>query len=424
MPKQRARSERYLETRCRANGVIAFYYCPPRAAVKAGVVQRAPLGTDVATAVEKARRYNEVLDDWRRGEQVERDAPAHGSIDWGIRRFRQVRNRPNKKRKKRLSKKTQRDYDYYLDRLAEIRLKDGRRLGDLPMKALEPSHAQRIYEIFGKMDKNGDIQCHRAGLYAVQVCRRLWKLVGRIELKIALNPFAELELGGVEAREVEWSYDQVMNYVEAARQKNLLSVAAVALLCYDLVQRPVDMLALTWRQLDAGTLRQSKGGQRAYFLHSPELTELLDALKRLNKVEFPRDLDQPIVLYEGTGHRYDERHFRIKAAEVRKAAGLNDNLKIGDLRRSGATALTEAGATDSEARSVTGHASIDVFRRHYDVEKAEKAAKAHDKRMAAREILRAARAERKAAEAGETGAHQEEPDVPASPEEEPSDAAA
>jgi hypothetical protein len=186
--------------------------------------------------------------------------------------------------------------------------------------------------------------------------------------------------------------------VEVARNKNLLSVAAVALLCYDLVQRPVDMLGLTWGRLYDGTGRQSKGGQRAYFLISPEFTELLEEIKRRSKFALTRDRDRPIVLYEGSGRPYEERHFRKKAGELRAAAGLREELKTGDLRRSGATALTDVGATDSEARSVTGHASIEVFRRHYDVEKAAKAEKAHDNQMAARAALRAARAERRAAE--------------------------
>lgn len=183
---------------------------------------------------------------------------------------------------------------------------------------------------------------------------------------------------------------------EAARAANLLSLAVAALLSYDLVQRPVDMRRLTWGQLYAGTLVQSKGKQRAYFLLSPELERALEALQRQNGVVLPRDNDQLVVLYENTGQPYEPRNFRKKAAVVRKAARLPDQLKMGDLRRSGATALTVAGATDSEARFVTGHATPAVFQKHYDVEKAEKAATAHAKRMAGREPQRAARAARHA----------------------------
>lgn len=190
MPKRRPHAVRNLETRTLADGQPAFYFIAPRAARKAGILKSVPLGRDVIAAVEKAKRYNAVLDAWRHGEKsVAGTEPVHGSLDWGIRRFRQVRNYPTEKRQGPLSEKTRRDYDYYLDRVAEIRPTDGGRLGDVSMKDIKARHARRIYEIFGKAGPEIGIKNHRAGLYAIQVCRRLWELVGRIELEIAINPF-------------------------------------------------------------------------------------------------------------------------------------------------------------------------------------------------------------------------------------------
>ena len=172
MPKRRKHRERYLETRRRANGVVSFYYCPPSKDVKAGFVTRAALGTDFAGAIAKARRYNEILDARRRGEDSAPCTPSRGSIAWGAQRFR--------------------DYDSYLARLVDLPLKGGGRLGDLPMSALTAQHAQRLYEIFGKADAEGRLTARRAGGYAMTVFRRLWTVIGKAELKLADNPFAGL----------------------------------------------------------------------------------------------------------------------------------------------------------------------------------------------------------------------------------------
>ncbi len=191
MPKRRKHRERYLETRRRANGVVSFYYCPPSKDVKAGFVTRAALGTDFAGAIAKARRYNEILDARRRGEDSAPCTPSRGSIAWGAQRFRASWQAPGTRRK-RLSESARKDYDSYLARLVDLPLKGGGRLGDLPMSALTAQHAQRLYEIFGKADAEGRLTARRAGGYAMTVFRRLWTVIGKAELKLADNPFAGL----------------------------------------------------------------------------------------------------------------------------------------------------------------------------------------------------------------------------------------
>ena len=71
--------------------------------------------------------------------------------------------------------------------------------------------------------------------------------------------------------------------------------------------------------------------------------------------------DDPIVICESTGKGYDRRLYSKHAATIRDQAGLPKELKISDLRRTGATEMAESGCTEDELRSVTGHQSRDVL---------------------------------------------------------------
>jgi integrase len=83
------------------------------------------------------------------------------------------------------------------------------------------------------------------------------------------------------------------------------------------------------------------------------LQERLDAHKT--------DPDGPIIVCETTGKAYDRNLYVKYFARIRRAAGLPKELQIRDLRRTGATEMAEAGCTEDELRSVTGHQSRDVL---------------------------------------------------------------
>jgi integrase len=63
---------------------------------------------------------------------------------------------------------------------------------------------------------------------------------------------------------------------------------------------------------------------------------------------------------ENTGRPCREACFQHTFAEIRTAAGLSDDLRYRDLRRTFATALGAAGCTDDEIRSLTGHKTRSV----------------------------------------------------------------
>ncbi len=66
-----------------------------------------------------------------------------------------------------------------------------------------------------------------------------------------------------------------------------------------------------------------------------------------------------------------------------EAASLPSNLQMRDLRRTGATEMAEAGATNAEMRSVTGHKTMDVLSIYVRTTQAQ-ASSAVNKRFAAK----------------------------------------
>ena len=66
---------RYLERRKLADGSIAYYYCPPESAQRAGVALPAPLGKEPIAAAAKAEEQNRRIDDWRAGREQGRGGP-------------------------------------------------------------------------------------------------------------------------------------------------------------------------------------------------------------------------------------------------------------------------------------------------------------------------------------------------------------
>ena len=109
---------------------------------------------------------------------------------------------------------------------------------------------------------------------------------------------------------------------------------------------------------------------------------------RLNKMYAGsnKNPEAPIIVCETTGKPYSERLYRKHASKIRELAGLPEELKLSDLRRSGASLLGDAGCTEDEIRSITGHKSRQVIST-YVVKSDVMASRAQEKRQAYREVV-------------------------------------
>lgn len=256
---------------------------------------------------------------------------------------------------KKLSMNSQRFYDLMFKTARGISLNGSSKIfTDLLSKNVSPKQADELYQAVEKAKSP-----HRA-VNVIKIMRKVW-FVGQRHGRVTFNPFSKMGLKGLEDRKVLWDPEQVNKLIATADEMNLHSIGTLIMMCYHLCQRPGDMRMMRWEDYEDGIFEfvQEKTRTLVSVPASPELQE------RLAKVLGDRDPDeihnQQIIICERTNRPYD-RHLYVKYfARIRKAAGLPKELQIRDLRRTGATEMAEAGCTEDELRSVTGHQSRDVL---------------------------------------------------------------
>lgn len=333
---------KYLEQRLRADGTPYWAYNPP-AAVKALVENAAFISFDNRLDAEHHARYvNQLYDD------AKRDRAGKVYIDLGtvrglISTYRQTNAwtslRPN----------THRTYLMLFEKAMEIRLGESPiTFGEMQAVQVKPMHAEQLYHYLKE-----NVSEHRAN-HTVKVLRRVWSIANKKGLA-RINPFAQMGLRALPDRVVLWEPEQVQKFIETADNQGYWSVGTLALLCYDLCQRPGDMRQLRWSNFDGEVFDfvQEKTRERVTIPASPRI------LKRLHGIN--GEANDFIIKYEPTGKPFTRFDYYKLAARIRSTAGLPSHLQLRDLRRTGATEMAEAGVTEDELRSVTGHKSRGVL---------------------------------------------------------------
>lgn len=213
---------------------------------------------------------------------------------------------------------------------------------------VKPALADTLYEIIEK-----NVSTHRA-VHTMKVLRKIW-YVGRRHGLVDFNPFERMGIASVEDRKVLWTPEQVFRFIDTADQIGRPSIGTMALLCYDLCQRPSDMRLLKWACMDSQGVFRFKQGKTHTLVEIPASERLRERLRA-----YPNESEY-IVLSESTDKPYEQRLYAKWYGKIRDAAGLPTELQMRDLRRTGATEMAESGCTEDELRSVTGHQSRDVL---------------------------------------------------------------
>ena len=250
----------------------------------------------------------------------------------------------------KLAPNSKRTYNQLLRGVMRLRVGESSKLlQDTMVKHISVKHAEQIYSQLCK-----DRSMHRAN-HVCTVLRRIWTVGDRLGATKS-NPFKNMGLRKTASRKTLWEPDQVQALISMSDEMGVSSLGTLALLCYDLCQRPGDMRQLTWDSLKDGifVFEQEKTKVWVDIPASPRL------LQRMKKVS-PRNWHDFIVYYENTGRPYDATQYNKVFSRVRSAAGLPADLQLRDLRRTGATEMAESGCTEDELRSVTGHQSRDIL---------------------------------------------------------------
>jgi len=248
-----------------------YFWTPPVSLQKAGIFHHKSLGVDYEIAVAKARDWNAKLSAYRiavNGRKRALTTIRPMTVGYLVRQF------EASPRFARYSFRTQQDYSW-IYRKVEAQLVDGHRMfGDMKMSEISRQIAYAIYE------KN--VREH--GHDSTNKSMGAWQVAFRYGMfrfsEIALNPFSDIDKLSSPARRQRWTDKQLDCFIKRAKELGYPAVGRCALMCMELMQRPGDILSLTWSAYDAHEkvwhIRQSKRGA---VVRIPETRRLSAALR-------------------------------------------------------------------------------------------------------------------------------------------------
>jgi len=367
---------RYMVEKRLKSGMIAYYWSPPTWAKDAGCTLDAEaLGTDYAEAKKRCDELlNPLLDAWRE-EDVVVGGPERGTFSWLIVTYRTSRNYENLKSK--------REYDNGLELVRSYRLaKDafGRRLGDIELLALRRHVIQRVYDrlIYKEDGTKRAAHINRVMRY----CRTAWNVVqrGHPDDVPSENPFSGLDLekvataGGAKPA----TREHLIEFIKVADRMGLSSVGTAAMLAFEWLVREVDLVQnFAWSDYRSEdypgyvNIRHGKTGENVLLpltgadgcLLYPELEARLSTTPRLGELVIMRD--QP-DRKSGAFEPFKVDWFRHRVTKIRREGGLPEWLTFASFRKGGMTELGDAGLTDQQILSLSGHRTrqmVDVYSR-------------------------------------------------------------
>ena len=355
-----------------ASGTISYYWDIPSWAKKAGCPARAEaLGVDYGLA---KRRCDDVLnpqfDAWRTKNDMSVASVSIDTFDWLVSVYK------SSPKFSSLPLKTQKSFDGSLALVSKHPLKDGRLFGSLALSSITPGAADRLFAKLKEKPNGGERV--RTAVLAMQVCRRAWNVARRDKPRdVPLdNPFMRMDIEYKPKRTRPVTHAELERFVRAADEANAGSIGTAAMIAFFWLQRQIDILSrLSWthyRPSDApGCVRifHHKTGELLdlplYDVDDtalwPELMQRLDKAPRRGTLIVTRDEpDRRRKIHL----RWDENYFRHRVAEIRAAAGIDDEVKFMGLRHGGNVEGANAGLTDAQLRALSGHRTTAALLRY------------------------------------------------------------
>jgi hypothetical protein len=314
-----------------------------------------------------------MFDEWRAiraGEPVP-GLVKFGTVDWLFREYKQTKAYLEK-----MSQRSRRDYERTMLLVADLVTKKGDRIGNRSIKAITPVSADRIYDrvIAGPKGLRP-----RQGEKVVGLCARAWSVVHRLYPEVFNRDIPNPWRGVTKNRRTKAikpaaTREQVYIFANIADSLGYPEAAAAAVICFEWLQRPENVLAgyIRWtdyRGREAPTaIRIFHHKTGAVVLHPLEDEDgtlfYADAEAVLAKLprrgipmilhetreKTPKGKPQPTTLYSASGMAKLVRH-------IRDVAELPSTFTLDACRHGGMTELEEAELTDGQGRALSAHKS-------------------------------------------------------------------
>jgi hypothetical protein len=403
---------RYVIAKPLASGLTGFYFNIPTKYRKLGcTISNQPLGTDYETACGengaggRAEALNQLFDEWNK-KRLGQEIPTgslyrYGTVDWLFREY-----KSSKAYLEKVAERSRPDYERTMLMVTDIVTKKGDRIGARLVRSITPRAADKIYEtiIIGPKGKR-----LRQGEKAVALCRKAWRVVQRLYPKEFDNKIPNPWEGVTRERRVKKkkpaaTREQVYAFAQGCIARGFPEPAAAAVICFEWLQRPENVLAgyLRWTdyrskewpnairiehhktgELVWHPLEETIDGATTRFYEDAE--GVLSKLPRrgvpmiLREVKPPRHrADQPptCTLFSFSG-------FQKKVQDLRKEIGLPSTFTLDACRHGGMDELEKAELTDGQGRALSGHKTRQAYA-GYAKQSLERALPATRKRYAHR----------------------------------------
>jgi hypothetical protein len=365
---------RYVIPKPLADGTTGFYFNIPTRYRKQGcTIPNEPLGNEYAVACGpdgkggRAAALNGLLDEWlkiKKGEPVESIA-RYGTVDWLFREY-----KASKRYREHVSQRTRPDYERLMQLVIKLPTNRGDKVGQRSVKAITPLAADKIYE---KICAGPNGARPRQGEKAVALCRSAWRVVHRLHPSCfdrnVPNPWDGVtKQRRTMAAKPAATREQVYRFAAGAIAAGRPEAAAAAVICFEFLQRPENVLAgyLAWpdyRGPDApNAIKINHHKTGAVVWHPLEETSDQGRVQFYGEAEavladLPRRGIAMILKQrrDGKCEPYTAMQMSKIVRKLRDQLGLPANFTLDACRHGGMTELEVAELTDGQGRALSGH---------------------------------------------------------------------
>jgi integrase len=377
---------RYVIAKRLASGQMAFYYNVPKIYRDLGCgVLNTPLGTDYTIACGedgnggRAAALNAAFDEWnslRQGLPVAGErAPVYGTLRWLFQEYRR-----SKAYLEKVAPRSRRDYERTMQLIESIVTKKGDKLGDRQIRSVTPISADKIYE---KILLGVGGERPRQAEKAVALCRRAWRVVHRLHPTVfnrdMPNPWDGVTIKRrVKAKKPAVTREEVYRFANGAIKLGKPEPAAAAVICFEWLQRPENVLAGVLRWPD---YRSKEWPSAIKILHHKTgavvwhpLEETVEGIIIQFYAEAEAILAQlprrgvPMILREVKSRNgavfkpFSNSGFEKIVQELRKEIeGVPSHFTLDACRHGGMTELEEAALTEGQGRALSGHKTAQSY---------------------------------------------------------------
>jgi hypothetical protein len=293
------------------------------------------------------------------------------------------------------------DYERTMQLVENIVTKKGDKLGDRKIRSVKPISADKIYGIILAGPKG---ERPRQAEKVVALCRHAWRVVHRLHPaefdRDVPNPWDGVTLKRrTKAKKHAVTRDDVYRFAAGAIDHGKPEAAAAAIICFEWLQRPENVLAgvLRWPDYrgkewpNAIKILHHKTGATVW--HPLEDTvdgtivqfypEAEAILAKLPRRGIPMILRE-IKTRSGVACKpYSYSGFEKIVQQLRETIGLPSHFTLDACRHGGMTELEEAALTEGQGRALSGHKTAQAYR-GYAKETFDRALSATRKRYAHR----------------------------------------